>query len=347
MKFSAIVEKLTDDTVKGSSLIPNPDCNPEILGVASLLEAQRGTISYVEGGKYNALVAQTEASALLLPLSEELQQMASDREIAWIATDNPKLLFTQVVRLFYQPYKIKPGIHPTAVIDPSVEMGKDCAIAPRVVIDANVKLGDGVCIFPNVTIYPGVEIGDRTVIHANAIIEERSRIGADCVIHSGAVIGGEGFGFVPSAEGWVKLDQSGIVVLEDRVEIGCNSTIDRPPVGETRIGYNTKIDNLVQVGHGCKVGSNCVMSAQVGLAGRVKLGNGVILAGQVGITNDITLGDGAIVSAKSGLHKDVAPGEIVSGYPAIAHKQWLKTSAIYNRLPELYQQLKKLKPRSS
>jgi UDP-3-O-[3-hydroxymyristoyl] glucosamine N-acyltransferase len=347
MKFSVIVEKLTDETVGGSSLTTDPDCNPDVRGVASVAEARSGMLSYVEGGRYKAMVAQTEASVLLLPLDEELQQIARDRGIAWIATQDPKLLFTKAVRLFYQPYRLKPGIHPTAVIDPSVILGKDCAIGPRATIEANVKIGDNVCIFANVAIYPDVEIGDRTTLHANCTIHERARIGSDCVIHSGAVIGAEGFGFVPSPQGWVKLEQAGIAVLEDGVEIGCNSTVDRPAMGETRIGRNTKIDNLVQIGHGCKIGANCVMSAQVGLAGRVKVGDGAILAGQVGVTNDVTIGAGAIASAKSGLHKDVEAGEVVSGYPAIANKRWLKIAAIYNRLPELYQVIKQLKPKES
>jgi UDP-3-O-[3-hydroxymyristoyl] glucosamine N-acyltransferase len=162
------------------------------------------------------------------------------------------------------------------------------------------------------------------------------------VIHSGAVIGSEGFGFVPTPTGWFKMEQSGCTVLEDGVEVGCNTTIDRPAVGETRVARNTKIDNLVQIGHGCQIGENCALAAQVGMAGGVKVGNRVILAGQVGIANQAKIGDGAIASAKAGIHNDVEPGAIVSGSPAVAHKLFLKASAIYNRLPEMYQTLKQL-----
>jgi UDP-3-O-[3-hydroxymyristoyl] glucosamine N-acyltransferase len=166
------------------------------------------------------------------------------------------------------------------------------------------------------------------------------------VIHSGAVIGAEGFGFVPTSTGWFKMEQSGCTVLEDGVEVGCNSTIDRPAVGETRVARNTKIDNLVQIGHGCQVGQNCALAAQVGMAGGVKVGNRVILAGQVGIANQAKIGDGAIATAKAGIHNDVEPGAIVSGIPAVPHKLFLKASAVYNRLPEMYQTLKQLQRQS-
>jgi UDP-3-O-[3-hydroxymyristoyl] glucosamine N-acyltransferase len=342
MKFGELVNKLCDSTVEATSLTTDNDCNPQVTGVASVEEATPGTLSYIEGGKYAAMVETTGASALILPRDEGLQRAASDRGLAWIATSDPKLLFAKAVKVFYQPYRPKPGIHPTAVIDPTATIGGDCSIGAHVVIEANVKIGNNVCIFPNVAIYPDVEIGDRTLLHANCTIHERTRIGADCIIQSSAVIGAEGFGFVPTSRGWIKMEQSGIAVLEDGVEIGCNSAVDRPPVGETRIGRNTKIDNLVQIGHGCRVGQGCMMSAQVGLAGRAKIGDRVILAGQAGVGNDITIGDGAIASAKSGVMRDVPPGQTVSGFPAIAHRLWSKTSVLQMRLPEIYQAIKKL-----
>jgi UDP-3-O-[3-hydroxymyristoyl] glucosamine N-acyltransferase len=229
------------------------------------------------------------------------------------------------------------------VIDSSADLGKDVAIGAHVVIQAGVSLGDGVCIHPNVVIYPEVTVGDRTQLHANCVIHERTQIGSNCVIHSGAAIGSEGFGFVPTKEGWYKMEQSGRVVLEDGVEIGCNSAVDRPAVGETRIKRHTKLDNLVHVAHGCQIGEACAMAAQVGLAGGVTVGNRVILAGQVGIANQVKIGDGAIATAQTGVHRDVEPGAIVSGYPAIPNKLWLKISAIYNRLPEMYQGIRELR----
>jgi UDP-3-O-[3-hydroxymyristoyl] glucosamine N-acyltransferase len=341
MKFSKIVEKLSD-TAQSNSLSVNKDLDPEITGIAPVDEASISTLSYIEGVKFAAMLGKTAASALILPLDEALQAQATERGIAWIGASEPRLLFAKAIALFYKPFPPAPEIHPTAVIHPSAEVGKDVYIGPHVVIQAGVKIGDEVCIHPNVVIYPEVQIGDRTVLHANCTIHERTRIGADCVIHSGAVIGSEGFGFVPTPTGWFKMEQSGCTVLEDGVEVGCNTTIDRPAVGETRVARNTKIDNLVQIGHGCQIGQNCALAAQVGMAGGVKVGNRVILAGQVGIANQAKIGDGAIASAKAGIHNDVEPGAIVSGSPAVPHKLFLKASAIYNRLPEMYQTLKQL-----
>ncbi|HEY9814577.1 MAG TPA: UDP-3-O-(3-hydroxymyristoyl)glucosamine N-acyltransferase [Candidatus Obscuribacterales bacterium] len=317
--------------------------DPEISGVAAIDEAQPGQLSYIEGETFAAQIATTQASALILPMNEALQAAADARQLAWVSVPQPRLAFAQAIALFYQPFKPAPGIHPSAVIDPSVQLGEGVSIGAHVVLQAGVRLGDGVCIHPNVVVYPGVQIGDRSLLHANCVIHERSILGADCVIHSGACIGAEGFGFVPTAEGWFKMEQSGQVVLEDGVEIGCNSAVDRPAVGETRIRRHTKLDNLVHVAHGCQIGEACAMAAQVGLAGGVKVGNRVILAGQVGIANQVTIGDGAIATAQTGVHRDVEPGAIVSGYPAIPNRLWLKISAVYNRLPDMYQSLREIR----
>lgn len=337
MKFSDLVEKLGDAVIasQGSGDLT-------LVGAAAIDEANPDTLTYAESDKFTVQLKETQASAIILPSSEAMQTIATDRGLAWIATAQPRLVFAQAIALFYQPFKPAPSIHPTAVVDSSAQIGQNVAISAHVVIQANVKIGDQVCIHPNVVVYPDVSIGDRSVLHANCTIHERAQIGSDCVIHSGAVIGSEGFGFVPTREGWYKMEQSGRTVLEDGVEIGCNSTIDRPAVGETRIGAHTKIDNLVQIGHGCKVGQACAFASQVGLAGGVRVGNRVILAGQVGVANDVKIQDGAIASAKTGIHKDVAPGQVVSGYPAVDHKIYLKSSAVYSRLSEMYQAIKQL-----
>jgi UDP-3-O-[3-hydroxymyristoyl] glucosamine N-acyltransferase len=185
-------------------------------------------------------------------------------------------------------------------------------------------------------------IAEGCELHANAVLHPGSRLGRGCVVHSTAVVGSEGFGFVPTASGWRKMPQTGHVVLEDGVEVGCGSTIDRPSVGETRIGAGTKIDNLVQVGHGVVTGRGCAMASQVGIAGGARLGDGVILAGQVGVANRAVIGDRAIASSKSGIHGEVAAGEVVSGYPAIPNRLWLRCSAAFNKLPEMARTLRKL-----
>ncbi|QLE56157.1 UDP-3-O-(3-hydroxymyristoyl)glucosamine N-acyltransferase [Nostoc sp. TCL26-01] len=340
MKFSEVVSKLE---ASHHSLTTNPNNDPEIIGLAAVDEATTNQLSYIEGGKFASFVAKTHASALILPADPTIQAQAEERGIAWVATSEPRLFFAKAIAIFYQPYRPTPEIHPTAVIHPSTKIGKDVYIGAYVVIQPGVEIGDEAIIHPNVVIYPDVKIGDRTTLHANCTIQERSQIGADCVIHSGAVIGAEGFGFVPIRTGWFKMEQSGYVILEDGVEIGCNSAVDRPSVGETRIGHQTKIDNLVQIAHGCKIGFGCAIAGQAGMAGGVTLGNRVILAGQVGIANQAKMGDGAIASAQTGILHDVAPGETVSGTPAIPHKIYLKIAAMYSRFPDMYQVFKQLK----
>ncbi|ALF52632.1 UDP-3-O-(3-hydroxymyristoyl) glucosamine N-acyltransferase [Nostoc piscinale CENA21] len=340
MKFSEIIHQFGDITTS-NSLITNPAQDIDITGVAAIDEAITGTISYVEGSKFVSLINKTNASALILPEDPTLQTQAQERGIAWVSTKEPKLLFAQVLTLFYQPYRPSPEIHPTAVIHPTAKIGNDVYIGPHAVVQERVEIGNYAIIHPNVVIYPDVKIGDRTTLHANCTIHERSQIGADCVVHSGAVIGAEGFGFVPTRTGWFKMEQSGYTVLEDGVEIGCNSAVDRPAVGETRIGKYTKIDNLVQIGHGCQIGMGCAIAGQAGMAGGVQVGNRVILAGQVGVANQVKIGDGAIASAQTGIHSDVPPKEIVSGTPAIPHKIYLKVSAITSRLPDMYQAFKR------
>ena len=340
MKFSAIAEKI--GITQASSLDAHPDRDPDISGVAAVDEASAGTLSYIEGPTFAAFAETTSASALILPVDEALQAKATERGIAWLSTKDPRLAFARAIGLFYTPYRPGAGIHPTVVIDPTATCGENVSIGAHGVVQAGVDLGHNVCIHPNVTIYPNVRIGDGTVLHANCVIHERSQIGAGCVVHSGAVIGSEGFGFVPTEAGWEKMEQSGITVLEDGVEVGCNTTIDRPAVGETRIRRGTKIDNLVQIGHGCQVGEASVMASQVGLAGGVTVGSRVILAGQVGVANQAKIGDGAIATAKAGIHSDIAPGEIVTGIPALPHKVFLKAAAVYRRLPDMYKTLQKL-----
>jgi UDP-3-O-[3-hydroxymyristoyl] glucosamine N-acyltransferase len=344
MKFSQLILQLKADPLEANqnSLGSNPHLDPDLTGAAPVEAAPPGTLSYIEGGKFAAQISTTTASALILPQHEPFQIQATQRGIAWISVAAPRLMFAQAIALFYTPFHPAPGIHPTAVIDPTATIGAGAAVGAHVVIQAGVKLGDGICIHPNVVIYPNVQIGDRTLLHANCVIHERTQIGADCVIHSGAAIGSEGFGFVPTSQGWVKMQQSGYTVLEDKVEVGCNSAIDRPAVGETRIARDTKLDNLVHIAHNCYIGEGCALAAQVGLAGGVKTGKGVILGGQVGAANLTYIGDRAQAGAKAGLHGNVAAGAVMMGNPATPYKTFLKSSAIYNRLPEMQQSMKQM-----
>ncbi|MEL6223566.1 MAG: UDP-3-O-(3-hydroxymyristoyl)glucosamine N-acyltransferase [Cyanobacteria bacterium J06627_8] len=345
MKFSDIVEQLatTNPAIQqSSSLVSAPQCDPDILNVSAIETAGPQTLSYVESRKFLPQLRDTQASALILSKDETLQIEATLRGMAWIVSPQPRLTFAQAIALFYQPFHPEPGIHPSAIIHPTAQIGENVSIGEYVVIRAGVTLGDGVCIHPSVVVYPEASVGDRTILHANCVIHERAQIGCDCVIHSGAAIGSEGFGFVPTAEGWVKMEQSGVTILEDGVEVGCNAAIDRPAVGETRVKRNTKIDNLVQIGHDCQVGEACIMASQGGMAGGARLGNRVILAGQVGVANRVVVGDRTTATARAGIISNIPAGSVVSGHPTLLHRQWLKTSAHQARLPEMMQTMRRL-----
>ncbi|HEY9705974.1 MAG TPA: UDP-3-O-(3-hydroxymyristoyl)glucosamine N-acyltransferase, partial [Allocoleopsis sp.] len=289
MKFSEIVSKLS---IESNSLSINPDLNPDITTVAEINDAMSGNISYIEGGKFAAKVNDTHASALIIPDDDHIKNAANERGIAWISSSEPRLTFAQTINIFYQPFKPSSGIHPTAIIPDNTIIGSDVYIGANVLIYEGVKIGNNVYIHPNVVIYSDVEIGDRTVLHANCTIKERSKIGADCMIHSGVVIGAENFNLDLKE---TPKEQIGYTILEDGVEVGANSTITRPLIGETRIGKSTKIDNLVQIGAGCMIGSNNAIAGQCGLSPGVKMGSGILLAGQVAIAENITIGSGAIV----------------------------------------------------
>lgn len=342
MKLSQITQAFA--SLQGDTCTRSTGDDPDIQRVTAIEEAIAGDLSFVDSsGSFASWLERTQASALILPLkAQELQQLADARNLAWIAVPQPRLAFAQAIALFYQPFQPEPQIHPTAVIDPSVKLGKDVSIGAHVVIQKNCEIGDRVCIHPNVVVYPDVTLGEGTVLHSNSTIHERSQLGKGCVIHSGCVIGAEGFGFVPIPQGWFKMEQSGQVVLEDGVEIGCNSAVDRPAVGETRLGANAKLDNMVHIGHGCIIGQNGAIAAQTGMAGGVTIGDRVIVAGQVGISNRATIGNGVTISSKAGVHSNVEAGSVVSGYPAIPHKVWLRAAVLYQRLPEMYKVFKRL-----
>lgn len=347
MKFSQIVAALGDQ-VTASSLSSTADApDVQIEQLSAIQDAQSGSLSYVEGNKFATYIDTTDASALVLPDDTRLQKQASDRNLAWVSVKDPRLVFARAIALFYQPYRRDPGVHPSAFVDPAAKLGEAVAVGPNAVIHEGAVIGDRTCIHAGVVVYPDAAIGENTVLHANCVIHERTQIGNNCVIHSGAAIGSEGFGFVPTSTGWEKMHQSGITVLEDGVEIGCNSTVDRPAVGETRVKKNTKIDNLVHIAHGCQIGEAVAMAAQVGMAGGVTVGNRVILAGQVGIANQATLGDGVIASAQSGIHSNVPAGEVISGTPAMPHKIFLKSAAVMKRLPEMAKSIKAIQKQLS
>lgn len=347
MRFSELLGQLGEVTGESERHLAS---DPAIHGAAALDQAGSGQLSFLEpGNALEAALAVTGASAVLLPSrgewAEALQQRASERGLAWVALADPRLGFAEALEVLHPRRRPAPGIHPSAVIAPNAVVGADCHVGPHVAIGAHVLIGASCTIHAGVVIYDDVQIDGGCELHSGAVLHPGSRLGGNCVVHSNAVIGSEGFGFVPTTGGWRKMPQTGLVILEEGVEVGCGSTIDRPAVGETRIGAGSKIDNLVHIGHGVTMGRGCALAAQVGIAGGAKLGNGVILAGQVGLANKASMGDGSIASSKSGIHGEVAAGEVVSGYPAIPNRLWLRCSATFNKLPELAKALRQLEKR--
>lgn len=331
MKLSAIARHL------GASLHGGTD--PEITGIAGIESAGPGHITFVSNQKYTALARTTRASAILV------QPAFPELPIPTLRLADPYLAYARTIELFYTPPAYPPAIHPTAVIHPTASIGARAHIGAYVVIGAYVTLGDDAVLHPHVVLYPHAHIGNRFLAHAHAIVREHCRLGDNVTLQNGAVIGADGFGFARTTSteqtsAWYKILQSGPAVLEDHVEIQANSCIDRASIGETRVRRGAKIDNLVQVGHGSSVGPDTLLCAQVGLAGSTTVGSNVILAGQVGVAGHCTIGDGAIATAQSGIPNDVAPGKTVSGYPAIDNRQWLRSIALFNRLPDLLRKLR-------
>lgn len=302
----------------------------EISGVAGIEEASAGHITFVANPKYAAATRTTKASAVIV--DEKFPTI----EAATLRCKNPYLAFARAIELFYTPPAYEIGVHPTAVIHPSAKIGADASIGAYVVIAQDVQIGDGCTLLPHVVIYPGARIGNNFFAHAHAVVREYCLLGDNVILQNGAVIGADGFGFAKNDQGnWHKIVQSGPTVLEDDVEVQANACIDRASIGETRIKRGARIDNLVQVGHGSTVGENTMLCSQVGLAGSTEVGKNVILAGQVGVAGHCKIGDGAIATAQSGIPNDVETGHVVSGYPAIDNRHWLRTVAAYNKLPEI------------
>lgn len=314
------------------------DGDIEITGVAGLEEAECGQLAFLSNPKYTNKLQDTAASAVIVA-----PNFTAPTKLALLRHENPYLTFARAIELFYQPPAVMPGIHPSAVIAPSAKLGQNIHIGAHTVVGEGVQLGDNVTIYANCTIYPGAIIDQDTTIHANCVVREYVQIGARCILQNGVIVGADGFGYAKQSDGsWYKIVQSGIVVLEDDVEIGANSTIDRATIGETRIKKGAKLDNMVMVGHASVVGENTLLCGQVGLAGSSKVGRNVTLAGQVGVAGHLTIGDNVIATAQTGIPNSVEAGKLISGYPAIDNRAWLKSSVIFQNLPELQKRLRDL-----
>ena len=310
--------------------LENGSPETEITGVAGIEEAGAGQLTFVANPKYAAAAKTTRAAVVIV--GDDFPAIAT----ATLRSHNPYLAFARAIELFYQPPTYAPGVHSTAVVDPSAKIGRNAHIGAYVVIAEDVVIGDNAVLLPHVVVYRGARIGDNFFAHAHAVVREDCRLGNNVVLQNGVVVGSDGFGFAKDDAGhWYKILQSGPTILGDNVEVQANSTIDRASVGETSIASGVKIDNLVQVGHGSRVGEDTLLCAQVGLAGSTEIGKNAILAGQVGVAGHCHVGDNVVITAQSGTHGDIPAGSMISGSPAFDHKQWLRATAAFARLPEI------------
>src|SRR5215831_18042328 len=314
----------------------------DIRRVTGIEHAQAGDLTFVANRKYQQHLATTQASAIILSTGAP----AEGARASLLRASDPYLAFAKAVGLLTHTTPPPRGIDRLSAVAPSAKLGADVSVGPFVVIGDGAVVGARSIVFPNAVIGPGAVIGDDCIVHSHVSIRERVQIGHRVILQDGAVIGSDGYGFVRQADGThLKIPQHGDVVIEDDVEIGANTTIDRPAVGETRIGAGTKIDNLVQIAHGVVVGRRVLFAAQVGIAGSTTIEDDVVLAGQVGVAGHLRIGKGVVATAQTGVPNSVDAGTMISGYPAIPNRDWLKASAIFRQLPALKKRVAELEGR--
>ncbi len=313
------------------------DPNVEITSVAGIEEAQPGEITFFTHPRYRQALRQTRASAVILPPGQEAPHIPALR------SKSPYVHFARAIEILYPPAKYQPGIHPTAVVAPSAEIGSGSHIGPYCFVDEGVRIGRNAFLHSFVSIYSGAQIGDDFFAHSHTAIRGNCRIGHRVILQNGVVLGADGFAFARREDGvYEKIRPTGLVVIGDDVEIQAQSAADSPTAGETIIKNGCKIDSFVQVGHSCNIGENTVLCAQVGLAGSINIGRNAVLAGQVGVADHANIGDGSTLTAQSGFHGDAPPGSFLSGSPAISDRQWHKNIAAMNYLPELLKTVRRL-----
>ena len=331
MNLGDVAKKINGVVVGDSSI--------EITGVGSIETAGSGHITFAKGKKIIDMLKQSKASAVLTSNREEVG-------MSQIICSNPELAFARLLEHFHPQSRPKPGIHSSVVLGANVVLGERVALAPLVCVGDNVRIGDDVVVCSGAVIGDNCELGKRTLIHPNVTLYSNSIIGNYVTLHAGVVIGSDGFGYTADEKGMhVKINQIGNVVIEDNVEVGANSCIDRAATGTTLIKKGTKIDNLVQVAHNCIIGENCILVAQVGVAGSCNLGRHVVLAGQAGLSDHVTVGDNVTLAAKSAALRDIKENSIYGGIPAFPLNIWKRSVTILPKLPDLARRVRDLENR--
>ncbi len=315
-----------------------------IRGIASIEDARTGDITFAESARFLQNAGLSSASAILAP-DDAAPDAPGAGGKALIQVANPRLAFAQLLDVFAPEQYAERGVHPTAVVGSDFRHGGNVFVGAHCVLGDNVRLGENVTLHPLVYVGDDVEIGDNTVVYPHVALLRGTVVGAGCVLHSGAVFGADGFGYLTLGGRHRKVPQIGNVALGDDVEIGANVTIDRARTGTTRIGRGTKVDNLVHIGHNCQIGEDCILVAQVGLAGGVEVGKNVVIAGQTGVKEQVKIGAGAVLGAQTGVMGDVPAGAFVSGYGARPHREVLKTAAAVNQAPDLLKKVREMERR--
>ena len=316
------------------------DGDIEVTRVTGLQEAGAGDLTFLANPKYQSMLAGTKASAVIL------HDNAPAAPCAMLRTREPYLTFARAVGVFAPAWRPTPGVDAHAAVAAGASVGDGVSIGAFVAVGDGASIGDGTVVFPNVTVGPGARIGRDCVLHSNVTVRERVVVGDRVILQNGVVLGGDGYGFVQRSDGsHEKIPQAATVVIEDDVELGANTTVDRPAVGETRIKAGTKIDNLVMVGHGVSIGRHVLMAAQVGIAGSTVIEDEVTFGGQVGVGGHLTVGRGTVAVGQSGITHSLPAGASVGGYPALDAREWRRVAAVWRRLPELKRRVEVLEAR--
>ncbi len=313
--------------------------NETVHTFAKIEEGVPGAISFLSNPKYTQYIYTTQSSIVLVNKDLKLDH---DVKTTLIKVDNAYESLAQLLTLYEQSKPKKTGIDPLASIAPTAKIGNNVYIGPFACVEDGVEIGDNTYIHPHVTIGCHAKVGNNTTLYPHVTIYQDCHVGNNCILHAGCVIGADGFGFAPSSQGYDKIPQIGIVIIEDNVEIGANTCVDRATMGATVIHQGVKLDNLIQIAHNVEIGSHTVMASQGGVAGSAKIGEWCVFAGQVGIAGHIKVGDHVTIGAQSGIPGNTKSGSTLMGYPAVDPKIFARSSVIFKKLPEMYTELQNL-----
>ena len=334
MEFSAKqIAEFIQGTIVG-------DENATVHTFAKIEEGMPGAISFLSNPKYTHYIYDTQSSIVLVNKDFEPEK---EIKATLIKVDNAYESLAKLLNLYEMSKPKKTGVDPLAYIAPTAKIGKDVYIAPFACVGDNAEIGDNTSLHPHATVGSGAKIGNNCILYPHATVYHDCRVGNNCTLHAGSVVGADGFGFAPSPEGYEKIPQIGITILEDNVEIGANTCIDRATMGATVIHKGVKLDNLIQIAHNVEVGSHTVMASQVGVAGSTKIGEWCMFGGQVGVAGHITVGNRVNMGAQSGVNGSVKDGKVLIGTPPIEFKNYFKSSAVFKKLPDMYLELASLK----